>query len=296
MNIKAFGVSAFGASEQLNIVSAGTSGNVYYAIQTSEAFYTDFYNNHFVTYTDGTNSIYNTIQGAIDATTNNRGDIVYVIGEWAISTAILLNKWGTTLRGYTTWKNQMGGGNSNITSSESSGAVINVTKAKTCIEDLVLYVNGAGAEPYGILYSGSAPSQSVVRNVCIIKNGGLNAEGIGIHFHTVPTRSLFENIFISGNTTGTVNFNQGIQGASYSCTYRNITIGRCYYQAIYNVGSSNDVFDGIVVQSTCGTGLEIGGTDGASSCIINSRNFATVVGATNCKTADYLKDGGSAAV
>lgn len=253
-------------------------GHYYYAIQDTEAFYATFYADHYQAYSDGTVSIYNTIQAAIDACTANRGDIVYVIGEWTITTPVLLNKWGTSLIGLTTWKNQTGGGNANITSTETSGSVVNVTKAKTLIENLVLYMNGGGSEPYGILYSGSAPSQSVVRNVCIIKNGGLAAEGVGMHFHTVPTRSLFEDIFISGNTSGTLRLNQGIVGASYSCIYRNIVIGRTAYQAIYNVGTSNDLFDKITVLPSCSIGLEIGGVDAASSAITNCRVMATTPG------------------
>ena len=65
--------SPFGASE----------GNVYWAKKSTDSNYTSFYADHYVKYTDGTASVYNTIQGAVDAATAARGDIVIVCsGKW----------------------------------------------------------------------------------------------------------------------------------------------------------------------------------------------------------------------
>jgi len=267
--------------------------NVYYAIQDTETYYDDFYELNYREYADGTVSIYNTIQAAIDATMANRGDQVIVVGEWAITTPILLNKWGTTLRGATDWNNEMGGGNSNITCTGDAVSVINVTKAKTHIENLVLYMNGTGTTK-GIEYSSAAPSQSLVRNVAIIKNDGDDAEGQGIKFTTVPTRSTFSNIFISGNTTGTKKLNQGILGASYSCLFKDITIGRTAYQAIYNVGSSNDKYEKITVLPSCSVGTEIGGVDAASSAMIDSRIMAATPGVSSLAISQCFTTGTTA--
>ena len=251
------------------------SGNVYYAIQATEGFYTSFYNDHHRIYTDGTSNIYNTIQAAIDATMANRGDVVYVIGEWTVTTAVILNKWGTTLRGLTDWNNQTGGGNSNITNATAAGAVINVTKAKTHIENLVLYMNGTGAT-FGINYTGSAPSQSYVKNVHIVKNGGDSGAGIGIHFTTIPTRAIFEDIKISGQTKNTLSMAYGIEGGSYSCVYKNIQVSNATVGI--NLDTYGDLFDHIIVAPTCVTGLVLTGTSADQGMIVDSYDLAASAG------------------
>ena len=257
------------------------AGQAYYAIQTTEAFYEQFLRLYQMQYMDGTFKVHTTIQAAIDATLANRGDIVYVIGEWAITTPILLNKWGTTLSGATVWDNQTGGGNSNITSTEegttgSTGAVINVTKAKTCIQNLVLYFNGIG-DTYGIIYSSSAPSQSVVRNVCIVKNGGTTSDkGIGIHFHTVPTRSLFENIKITGAANATNTMAYGIQGGSYSSVFRDIVVSNATVGI--NLDTYGDLFQRIIVAKTCATGMDIYGAAADQSMMVDCRNMGNSKG------------------
>jgi len=251
------------------------AGNVYYAIQSTEAFYDDFYTDNYKLYTDGTYSIYNTIQGAIDACTANRGDIVYVIGEWTVTTAVVLNKWGTSLIGATNWNNITGGGNSNITNATAAGACINVTKAKCHVENLVLYFNGTG-DTFGINFTGSAPSQTVVRNVECVKNGGDSAAGIGIHFGTVPTRSIFENIKITGATRNTLSMAYGIEGGGYSNVYKNILVSNATVGI--NLDTYGDLFDHIIIAPTCVTGLVLTGTDAGQSMVVDSYDMAASAG------------------
>ena len=251
------------------------SGNVYYAIQTSEAFYNTFYKEKYKKYKDGTVSIYNTIQAAIDATTANRGDIVYVIGEWTVTTAVVLNKWGTTLMGLTDWNNMTGGGNANITNATAAGAVINVTKAKCHVENFVLYMNGTG-DTFGINFTGSAPSQTYIKNVEIVKNGGTHAAGIGIHFTTVPTRSMFEDIKITGSTRNALTMAYGIEGGSYSCVYKNICVSNATVGI--NLDTYGDLFDHIIVAPTVLTGLVLTGTDAAQGMIVDSYDMAASAG------------------
>ena len=264
------------------------SGNIYYAIQSTEAFYTSFYTDHFKKYTDGTVNIYNTIQAAIDATTANRGDIVYVIGEWTVTTAVVLNKWGTTLKGLTDWNNMTGGGNANITNATAAGAVINVTKAKTHIENLVLYMNGTGAT-FGINYTGSAPSQTVIRNVHIVKNGGSSDAGIGIHWGTTPTRSLVENVKISGPVRNTLQMAYGIEGGGYSNVYKNIQVSNATVGI--NLDTYGDLFDHIIICSTCETGLVLTGTDAAQSIIVDSFDGAAAAGSISATISGSYSTG-----
>jgi hypothetical protein len=260
-------------------------GNAYYAIQTTEAFYADFVMDYGQTYTDHTYSIHNTIQSAIDAVTANRGDIVYVVGEWTVtateSTKINLNEWGTTLKGLTDWENMTGGGNANITCAEEAVATVTVSKAKCHIENLVIYFNGAG-EAMGIEFKTNAPSQTVIRNVEVVKNGGSNTTGTGIHFATVPTRSMFENIKVTGSAAAN-SMAYGIEGGGYSNVFKNVQISNAVVGI--NWDTYGDLFDHIVIMPTCTTGMVINGTSAANSLIVDSHNAAAAKGTIAAATS-----------
>jgi hypothetical protein len=262
-------------------------GNAYYAIQTTEAFYADFVADYGQTYTDHSYSIHNTIQSAIDACTANRGDIVYVVGEWTVTavaaTQINLNKWGTTLKGLTDWENMTGGGNANITCAEADVATITVSKAKCHIENLVIYFNGTG-DTFGINFASAAPSQAVVRNVEIVKNGGTASDkGIGMHFATVPTRSLFENIKITGPTSNSKTMAYGIEGGSYSCVYKNIQVSNATVGI--NLDTYGDLFDHIIIMPTCTTGLVLTGDTATQSLVVDSHDAAVSAGSITAATS-----------
>jgi hypothetical protein len=251
------------------------TGNIYYAIQDSEAFYSVFRDTYQMTYPDGTEKVHTTIQGAIDATTANRGDIVYVIGEWTSAVTITMNKWGTSLIGATAWNSITGGGNANITCTGDAIATITVTKAKTHIENLVIYCNGTGATK-GIEWTSSAPSQQVVRNVEIVKNGGDADVTIGMHFNTTPTRGEFSNIKITGAANNTNQLGTGIEGGGYSNVFRDIVISNCHYGIIAD--TYGDLYQRVLIMNTCAHGMDIYGTGAAQSMIVDCRNAAVAKG------------------
>ena len=56
-------------------------GNIYYACQSDRSFYADFYSTYYKKYEDDSVSIHNTIQAAVDAATQYRGDIVIVMPD-----------------------------------------------------------------------------------------------------------------------------------------------------------------------------------------------------------------------
>jgi hypothetical protein len=253
----------------------GGPGNVYYAIQTTEAFYDAFLSAHQVDYLDGTKAVHNTIQGAIDACLANRGDVVNVIGEWTSAVTITLNKWGTTLRGATDWNSITGGGNANITCTGAGIATLTVTKAKCHIENLVLYFNGTG-DTKGIEFASSAPSQAVVRNVEIVKNGGDNVAGYGIKFTTVPTRGEFSNIKITGSSNDALKMAYGIQGGEYSCVFRDIVVSNATVGI--NLDTYGGLFQRIIVAATCVTGMDIYGAAAAQSMMVDCRNMGASKG------------------
>ena len=251
-------------------------GNIYFAIQTTESYYAEFEDQFQGEYPDGTVKVHNTIQGAINACTANRGDIVYVIGEWTSTATITLNKWGTSLIGATNWNSITGGGNSNITCTGAGIATLTVTKAKCHVENLVLYFNGTGVTK-GIEFSGSAPSQTIVRNVECVKNGGDSAAGYGIKFTTVPTRSEFSNIKITGTTKNTLQMAYGIQGGEYSCVFRDIVVSNATVGI--NLDTYGGLFHRVIVAGTCGSGMDIYGDSAAQSMMVDCRNMGASKGA-----------------
>ena len=263
---------------QENVLAEGAqlqgAGRKFWAIQATEPFYAEFVAAKGL-YPDGVAKCYTTIQAAIDACVANRGDIVYVIGEWTSAVTITLNKWGTTLKGATDWESITGGGNANITCTGAGIATLTVTKAKCHVENLVLYCNGAGATK-GIEFASSAPSQAVVRNVCIVKNGGDTDVSIGIHFATTPTRGEFSNIKITGPTNDASRLSYGIEGGEYCCVFRDIIVSNC------SVGIGLDTYGGLflrcVIMPTCNKGMDIYGTSAAQSAIVDCRNMGAAKG------------------
>ena len=250
-------------------------GNVYFAIQTTESYYSEFEDQFQGEHPDGTVKVHNTIQGAINACTANRGDIVYVIGEWTSTATITLNKWGTSLIGATNWNSITGGGNSNITCTGAGIATLTISKAKCHVENLVLYANGTGATK-GLEFSGSAPSQTIVRNVEIVKNAGDADVTIGMHFATIPTRSEFSNIKITGATKNTNSLSYGIEGGSYSCVFRDIVVSNC--SVGIGLDTYGDLFQRVIVSATCVIGMDIYGASAAQSMMVDCRNMGTAKG------------------
>jgi len=281
-----FGVTSFG-----KVVPGGASiGNEYYACQSTDTANYAYWYGKFGTekYDDGSTILHTTIQSAINACVANRGDVVYVIGEWTSTSTITLNKWGTSLIGLTDWNNITGGGNSNITCTGAGIATLSVTKAKCHVENLVVYFNGTG-DTFGINFTGSAPSQTIVRNVECVKNGGSSAAGIGIHFATVPTRSCFEDIKITGTTKNTLSMAYGIEGGSYSCVFKNIQVSGATVGI--NLDTYGDVFDHIIITSTCVTGLVLTGTHAAQSIIVDSYDGGASVGSISATVSGSYSTG-----
>jgi hypothetical protein len=253
-----------------NVDQAVGAGREFWAIQAAEAFYQEFVDEKGL-YPDGVSKTYTTIQAAIDACVANRGDVVNVVGEWTSEVTITLNKWGTTLRGATDWNSITGGGNANITCTGAGIATLTVTKAKCHVENLVLYANGTGATK-GLEFASAAPSQAVVRNIEIVKNGGDQDVTIGMHFATTPTRGEFSNIKVTGSANNANQLSVGIEGGGYSNVFRDIIVSNC------NVGISmdtyGDLFQRVIVMNTCVTGMDIYGAAAAQSMIADCRNAA----------------------
>lgn len=275
------------------------SGNVYYVVPTTETWYAAFLSARQETYTDGTAAIRGDagnglqIQAAIDSCVAKRGDKVVVFGSYTLTNPLLLNKEGMTLCGMNP-NNTTTGGQTSITLAQGSGAggtgvgalaALNISKSKITIENLRITATHVDY-PWGIQSLTNVNSQLCIRNVYVLVNGGNT--GTALKFTTAASGSMFENLRLYGGASSKMN--QGIlfNAGSAKCHFKNIYIGNTEGQGIYNAGSVDDIYENIVIESTCATGTEI---TGATSCIINSRNFATAEGVSTAKQANVLVDG-----
>lgn len=84
-------------------------GNIYYVVKSTESYYSTFYETFYKKYSDNSVSIHTTIQSAVDASTEDRGDLVLVMpGKWqenvlildkdALKIKALANGWETQMR------------------------------------------------------------------------------------------------------------------------------------------------------------------------------------------------------
>lgn len=91
------GVSSFGVPVLGGLL---TQGNIYWVKKATDANYTAWYNDHITEYSDGTTSIFNTIQAAVNASsTAGRGDIILVCGGKWTEDVVVYNHEGLRIIG-----------------------------------------------------------------------------------------------------------------------------------------------------------------------------------------------------
>ena len=147
-------LSRYGAVVKV-LKELGPVGKVFFAVSNSDALYGDFLH-QFPADKDGVDRVYSTIQGAINATVDSRGDVVLVLprevnitdtdpGNWAET--LSLNKVGVSLIGIPSNRTQ--GGLPQIKIGAGSTAMITVTAPGCLIKNLGF--NGASSTGGGIL-------------------------------------------------------------------------------------------------------------------------------------------------
>ena len=266
------------------ICSGWGSGNTYYAIQSTDAIYGYFYDKYFEKYADGSVSIYNTIQGALDVCVANRGDTVVIIGGWTITTALSVDRiYGLRIIGENPFGNSRGG-SAEITYA-GTGTAFTLSSAKTWLSDITFYMTGTGA-PTCLDISQRVFSHGVIKNINIRKIGGTDASGVAITAGS-PSSSLFENIQINSDAGNAKRWQTGILNTGDDlCHYKNIEVGGTEGYAIYNPGSTRSLFEHIIVMPSCNDGLWL---TGITSSIIDSRNMGGAAGtSTVIKSGSYL--------
>jgi hypothetical protein len=254
-----------------------STGNVYYAIQTTESYYADFVNTHKVTYSDGTVNIYNTIQGALDVCVAERGDTVVIIGGWTLTTGLSVDRiYGLRVIGVNPFGTSRGG-QAEITYN-GMGTCFTISNPKMWLSDITFYYGGAthsSATSICLDLSGRVFSHGVIKNINIRKTAGTDAQGVAIVTGS-PSSSVFENIQINSPAGNTNRWQTGLlQTGDDLCHYKNIEVGGTEGYAIYNPGSTRSLYEHIIAMPSCNDGLWL---TGITSAIIDSRNMAGAAG------------------
>ncbi len=91
--VSSFGVPLYGGSPK------PLTGNLYWVKKTTDTDWTRFYDERYAEYSDGTVSIYNTIQDAVTAAADGRGDMIVVCaGKW-VEDVTIISKTGLRIFG-----------------------------------------------------------------------------------------------------------------------------------------------------------------------------------------------------
>jgi hypothetical protein len=252
------------------------SGNTYYAIQATDSIYGEFYKKYFEKFDDGSVSIYNTIQGALDATVANRGDTVVIMGGWTITDTLSVDrKYGLRITGENPF-GEFTGGPAEITYN-GVGVAFTLSSPKTILSDLTFYMGGTPMTTNTVCLDISQRvfSHSVIRNVNIRKTGGTDAQGHAIRAGS-PSSSTFEDIMITSASGNANRWQTGILATGDDlCHYKNLWIGGTEGFAIYNPGTKQSLYEKIFVMPSCNDGLTL---TGVTSAIVDSRDMAAAEG------------------
>jgi len=263
------------------------SGNTYYAIQSTDTIYPEFYKKYFEKYDDGSVSIHNTIQSALDAAVANRGDTVVIVGGWTITDTLTVDrKYGLRITGENPFR-EFTGGPAEITYN-GVGVAFTLSSPKTILSDLTFYMGGTPmtTDTVCLDISQRVFSHSVIKNINIRKTGGTDAQGHAIRAGS-PSSSTFEDIMITSADGNANRWQTGILATGDTmCHYKNLWIGGTEGFAIYNPGTKQSLYEKIFVMPSCNDGLTI---TGITSSIVNCRNMGGAAGtSTAIKSGSYL--------
>lgn len=185
-------------SEIVNNPFGVTEGNVYWVKKTTDSNYADFVANHQFTYSDGTESVYNTIQAAVNASTGGRGDVIVVCqGKWE-EDVVIYQKYGLRLFGvgYGTGSTEAG-----ATRIRPNGAAVKysfTSKIGTAADGAGFHVMSNNVEIAGFYFDGGGGSAG------IYAGGGLNG-GTGLPSVSANCSGLWiHNNMIRGGSEGTI--------------------------------------------------------------------------------------------
>ena len=230
----------------------------------------------------GTNQL--PIQAAIDACVADRGDYVYIFGSLTITSPIFVNKKGISIVGGNA-KMQPTGGNTSISNATAAIACFTISVDDVLISDIRTTNSGTGAV-IGYDMSSVALNNCILRNLNVYKSGGDDNAGIAIKAGS-PVETTFENIKIYAASAK--DWVSGLLIVAGTNNYTsNVVINGCSGTGLTDATSVDSVFERIVLGSDVVVGADI---SGATSCFINSRNFAASEGTITAMTANVLVNG-----
>lgn len=173
------------------------TGHVYYAKKTTDTDYSEFNDNHFVDYQDGTTSVQNTIQAAVDCCLSGRGDVVFVCqGKW-VEDVVIVGKTGLRLfgQGYGTGSTEPGA--TRLRPNDATTLYPFTSKLGTVTHGAAFHVLSRNVEIAGFYFDGGG-------GCCgIYAGGGLNGGVTGYTTENASGLYVHDN-FIRGGAEGQI--------------------------------------------------------------------------------------------
>lgn len=280
------GVSSYG----IPLIGGGGAGmifgNVYWVRKSTDTGYEEWYEDHNTVYNDGTSSVFNTIQAAVDATQADRGDVIFVYpGKWEEDVVILEHDGIRIIgAGFGTGANDTGcrlRSNDCATKAGTGGGSVPypfTSKIGNAANSAAFHCVSRGVEITGFYFDGGGGTCGLYLGGGL--NGGLgaltNSDGDVVDDETASGCWIHHNYF-RGGSEGTIGLY--LNGAKFGCVIEDNIFERWTGAAIdMDAGNASNECS-IIRRNTFtadngGYGIDIYGE--ANSCIgcqINSNFF-----------------------
>jgi hypothetical protein len=216
-----------------------------------------------------------TIQAAIDKAIEGKGTYIYVTGSATLTTSIFCNKTNVHIYGVPEMDNHTGG-NCSLTYAVDDSPMFLLSKTKLRFENLRMTLGNTKTVGFSVFDNEAdtsaavALSNSMFKNINILKSAGSNGEGNGFRLGNV-TACTFDNIKIVATASHYL-----LGGFLFTGTTRsnllNIYIGNCAGTGIYDPGSVDTVYENITVLPSVLVSTDIAGT---TSILRDSRLLGT---------------------
>lgn len=215
----------------MEIVNQGilTMGNIYFVKKSTDSDYSTFYGDNYVDYSDGTHSIYNTIQSAVDASTSDRGDIILVhYGKWVEDVAIL-EKDGLRIfgMGHGTGANDTG---TRIRPNDATTKYTTNPPGATSATGAAFHILSRGVEVAGFYFDGGGGCDGIYLGGGLYGGiPGTNSDGDPYTDETASGAWIHHNFF-RGGSEGPIGL--VMDGAKFGCVIEDNIFERWTYAGI----------------------------------------------------------------
>ena len=168
------------------------------------------------------------------------------------------------------------GGNCSLTYAVDDSPLFLLSKTKLRFENLRITLGNTKTVAFSVFENEAdtsaavVPSQCMWKDINIYKSAGDNGEGNAFRIGA-PTSCTFDNIKIVASSSHYL-LGGFLLLSTTRCNFLNIYIGNCAGTAIYDPGSTDTVYENIIILNSCLVGCDIAG---ATSMIRDSRILAT---------------------